>query len=106
MLVGDTYQITIADSAFADIQEALSFLGNVSKDAAKRLNQRIKEVILSLAEFPFRFESVNMPTKIGYDFRKATIENRYLLIYAIKEDLIVVERLIDARQGFSSLLKG
>ncbi|MBQ7250313.1 MAG: hypothetical protein IJS37_03115 [Bacilli bacterium] len=47
-----------------------------------------------------------MPTKIGYDFRKATIKNLYLLIYAIKEDLIVVERLINARKGFSSLLKG
>lgn len=102
--MANTYQIVITDDAFSDIQQALSFLSAVSIDAAKKLNRRIKDVVLSLREYPFRFAGIDMPKSLAHDFRKAVIEHRYLLIYAIKDSTVVIERLLDARQGFASLL--
>ncbi len=96
----DSYQVIVADTAFIDIQQCLAFLARVSPKAA----QELKTTIASLSTFPFRFEAVDMPKKLGFDFRKAVIEHRFLLVYAIKDNQVIVERLIDARQGFSTLL--
>ncbi len=98
------YRIIVTDTAFSDIQSALSFLSRVSMDAAKSLNEQIKKMIMSLNQFPFRFETIDMPKKLGLEFRKAVIDKRYLLVYAIKDQTVIIERLLDARQGYSSLL--
>lgn len=100
----DHYQIIVTDIAFSDIQQALFFLARVSPEAAKRLGATVKNAISSLQDFPFRFEEIDMPGKTGFSFRKAVIEGRYLLIYAIKGTTVVIERLIDARQGLAALL--
>lgn len=100
----DLYRVIILDRAFADIQKALSFLARVSKEAADDLNSQLKEVILSLRQFPFRFDEVKMPKELGFSFRRTVINGHYLLIYSIKDDLVVVERLLDARQGFAALV--
>ncbi|MBE6135129.1 MAG: type II toxin-antitoxin system RelE/ParE family toxin [Erysipelotrichaceae bacterium] len=102
--MADHYQIVVTDVAFSDIQQAVFFLARVSPEAAKRLGATVKNAISSLQGFPFRFEEIEMPGKTGFSFRKAVIEGRYLLIYAIKGTTVVVERLIDARQGLATLL--
>ncbi len=102
--MGTIYRTFVTDTAFTDIQKALSFLSRVSPDAAKRLNHEIQETIRSLCQFPFRFETVDMPKGLGYDFRRAIIKHRYLLIYTVKDETVYVERLVDARQGLAALL--
>ena len=102
--MADHYQVVVTDIAFSDIQQALFFLARVSPEAAKRLGATVKNAISSLRDFPFRFEEIDMPGKTGFAFRKAVIEGRYLLVYAVKGTDVIVERLIDARQGLASLL--
>ncbi len=99
-----SYEIVIANTAFIDIQQALDFVANVSPAAAKKLGEEIKKTILSLTQFPYRFEQFGMPNEVGHDFRRAVIERRYFLVYAIKDGKVIVERLLDARQGFAALV--
>lgn len=98
------YNVIVTDSAFLDMQEAVSFLKNVSSDAVQKHVAKIQETILSLKSFPFRFESFGMPAETGYDFRRAVIDHRYILVYAVRDGQVVVERLLDARRGFSHLV--
>ena len=54
------YKIDITQQAFLDIYECISFVKNVSKEAANDLYQEIMNSIRSLVEFPKKYPEINI----------------------------------------------
>ena len=46
-----------------------------------------------------------MPNYASYAYRKMVINKRYIAIYSLEEDTIVIHRVLDGRRGYSSLVE-
>ena len=96
--------IIITSRAQTDISTCITFVLNISKDASKVAKEIFKS-IESLKQFPERFPAVNMPNYASYAYRKMVINKRYIAIYLLEEDTIVIHRVLDGRRGYSSLVE-
>ena len=95
--------IIITSRAQTDISTCITFVLNISKDASKVAKEIFKS-IESLKQFPERFPAFNMPNYASYAYRKMVINKRYIAIYSLEEDIIVIHRVLDGRRGYSSLV--
>ena len=96
------YRVTILGKALSDINACVAFVANVSKSAAKILGDQIYDTIDSLETFPERnpiFEVIKDST----NFRRCLVNERYLIIYLIEADKVIVHAVIDKRKGFQHL---
>ena len=96
--------IIITSRAQTDISTCITFVLNISKDASK-VSKEIFKSIESLKQFPERFPAFNMPNYASYAYRKMVINKRYIAIYSLEEDTIVIHRVLDGRRGYSSLVE-
>ena len=96
--------IIITSRAQTDISTCITFVLNISKDASKVAKEIFKS-IESLKQFPERFPAFNMPNYASYAYRKMVINKRYIAIYSLEEDIIVIHRVLDGRRGYSSLVE-
>ena len=96
--------IIITSRAQTDISTCITFVLNISKDASKVAKEIFKS-IESLKQFPERFPAFNMPNYASYAYRKMVINKRYIAIYSLEEDTIVIHRVVDGRRGYSSLVE-
>ena len=96
--------IIITSRAQTDISTCMTFVLNISKDASKVAKEIFKS-IESLKQFPERFPAFNMPNYASYAYRKMVINKRYIAIYSLEEDTIVIHRVLDGRRGYSSLVE-
>ena len=102
--MADNYKIYISKRANDDLAEHLSFVNRVSLNAAINLHSCIYSAINSLTMFPERNPIFNMPKAFPFITRKLVINGRYIAIYAIEQDTVVVYRILDARKNFESLV--
>ena len=100
----DSYQIIISFKAQSDLSDCVSFLLNVSKEAAKQLADDIYSAIESLNVFPERNPVFEMPKSFPFIVRKHVVNNRYILLYSVEDKSVVIYRIIDSRRNFASLL--
>ena len=98
------YSIIILSKAQYDIAECVGFVLNVSKDAAISLMNDIYSSIETLKTFPERNPLFVMPSSFPYPIRKQIINHRYIALYSIEDDHVIVHRLIDSRRRFNYLL--
>lgn len=96
--------IIITSRTQTDISTCITFVLNISKDASKVAKEIFKS-IESLKQFPERFPAFNMPNYASYAYRKMVINKRYIAIYSLEEDIIVIHRVLDGRRGYSSLVE-
>lgn len=96
--------IIITSRAQTDISTCITFVLNISKDASKVAKEIFKS-IESLKQFPERFPAFSMPNYASYAYRKMVINKRYIAIYSLEEDIIVIHRVLDGRRGYSSLVE-
>ena len=96
--------IIITSRAQTDRSTCITFVLNISKDASKVAKEIFKR-IESLKQFPERFPAFNMPNYASYAYRKMVINKRYIAIYSLEEDTIVIHRVLDGRRGYSSLVE-
>ena len=89
----DSYSVVISDLIAKD---------NI--DAAEKLQARLIEGIRSLREMPFRFPFFNLPYIPANKYRKMYIENWYLVLYQIKDDVVYVDYVVDCRRDYKWLL--
>ena len=99
----EQYKVVITSKAHFDIAEIVSFLINVSEKAAVEVANNIYDSIKSLSTFPERNPLFPFPG-IGFEMRKLFVMKRYILIYAILDNDVVVYRVLDARKNFEGLL--
>ena len=96
--------IIITSRVQTDISTCITFVLNISKDASKVAKEIFKS-IESLKQFPERFPAFNMPNYASYPYRKMVRNKRYIAIYSLEEDTIVIHRVLDGRRGYSSLVE-
>ena len=94
------YRVFWDAKAYQDLGEHLTFLKNVSPEAAKNLKRDVFSIAESLSLFPERFPEISAPTGIATTVRKCVIQKRYILLYGVEGESIFVLRLLDARKGF------
>lgn len=101
----EQFEIVVSSKAQQDFSECVSFVLNVSVDAAKQLVDDIYNSIGSLKTFPERNPVFEMPKSFPYILRKQIINGRYIALYSIEEKKVIIYRLLDSRRKFDYLVK-
>lgn len=81
-----------------------NFVLNVSKEAARTLANDIYSSIESLKKLPERNAIFEMPKSFSFILRKLVINKRYLALYSVEENKVVVYRILDSRRKFEHLI--
>ena len=95
------YSVIISNKAHSDIAECV---GRASKEAAIKLTNDIYTSLASLDLFPERNPIFNAPKSFPYTIRKQIINDRYIALYTIENQKIVIYRILDSRRKFGHLL--
>ena len=103
-MIMDTYKIIITSKAQSDLAECTGFVLNVSKEAALSLVDDMYSSIESLKTFPERNAIFEMPKSFPFTIRKLIINKRYIVLYAIEQDAVVIYRILDSRRKFDYLI--
>lgn len=99
------YNINITQRAFSDIGECVSFVKNVSKEAAKKLYKEIINSIKSLETFPNAYPEIEGLKIKETTVRKMPIHNgTYVILYKVEGSVVVVYNIFDVRKNNLSLL--
>ena len=100
----ESFKIIISSKAQSDLAECVAFVSNVSKEAAYSLVDDIYSSIESLRTFPERNSIFEMPKSFPFIIRKLVINKRYIALYAIENNEVVIYRILDSRRKFDYLL--
>ena len=100
----EKYHLIITSLAQSDIAECVRFVLRVSKDAAITLTNDIYRALNSLETFPERNSVFEMPKAFPFIVRKHIIKNRYIALYTVENNSVVIYRVIDSRRKFNYLL--
>jgi len=99
------YKVIVSDRAKQMLGQHIKFLCEVNKDAAKRTKDRIINELSSLATMPNRFSFFNEAGIVPNKYHKLYIENWYLVIFQIKDNIVFVDYIIDCRTDYRWLKK-
>lgn len=100
----EKFEIVISSKAQSDFANCIEFLLSVSKEAAIDLSNNILDALESLNLFPERNPIFDMPKSCPYIVRKMIIKGRYIALYSIIENKVVVFRILDSRKKFEYLI--
>ena len=100
-----TYNIIISDRAAIMLESHIAFLQQKSDIAAKNLRRKIISDIRSLETTPARYPFFNEQYIPANRYHKMVIENRYLVLYQIKDGTVFVDWVIDGRQDYQWLFR-
>ena len=98
------YSVVWSTKALSDLAECVQFLLNLSKQAAVKLRDEAFASANALEAFPEKNPIFEMPKAFPFVLRKQVISKRYILLYTIEKDKIVIYRMLDCRRQFGSLL--
>ena len=98
------YKIEWSSKSVSDLAEHVSFVGKVSKEAASALSSSIINTSLSLSSFPGRFPEFPMPRNFPVVIRKCVIDGRYIILYGVLNNSVMIYRVLDARRKFDGLI--
>ena len=100
----DKFNVIITKKAQADLSDCISFVLKVSKEAAIKLSDDIYVAIESLDILPERNPIFEMPKAFPFVVRKQIINKRYIVLYTVEGNDVVIYRIIDSRRKFNYLL--
>ena len=98
------YSIIVSNKAHSDIAECVGFVNKVSKEAALKLATGIYKSLSTLNLFPERNPIFEAPMSFPFVLRKHIIDNRYIALYTIEDQSIVVYRALDSRRKFEHII--
>ena len=99
------YKVIISDRAKQMLGMHIRFLGQVNKPAAQKLKKRLLAQIRSLEEMPHRYPFFNENFIPANKYHKLYVDNWFLVLYQIKDDIVYVDWIVDCRQDYEWLLK-
>ena len=99
------YKVIISDRAKEMLGMHIRFLAQVNKPTATKLKNRLVEEMRSLQDMPQRYPFFNENYIPANKYHKLSVENRYLVIYQIRDDTVYVDWIVDCRQDYQWLLK-
>ena len=98
------YTVIVSDTAKRQTASHVAFLANVSKEAAKNTKTAIMKALRSLEEMPKRYPFLDEDLLPKNKYRKMLVESRYLVLYQIRDDVVLVDHVIDCRQNYEWLI--
>ena len=98
------YRVEWSSKALSDLGEHVSFQAKVSKEAALGVSSKILFSGNALSSFPERFPEFPMPRNFPVVIRKCVVDSRYIILYGITNDVVMIYRVLDARRKFDGLL--
>lgn len=99
------YQVIISDRAKEMLGIHVRFLAQVNKPAAIRLKKRLIDAMRALQDMPERYPFFNENYIPANKYHKLYVENWYLVLYQIKDNIVYVDWIVDCRQDYQWLLK-
>lgn len=99
------YKVIVSDRAKQSLGLHIKFLTNINKESAKKTKTKIIEGIRSLEKMPARFPFLDEQYIPRNKYHKMYIENRYLVIFQIKDNIVFVDYILDCRQDYGWLMK-
>ena len=99
------YKVIISDRAKEMLGMHIRFLAQVNKSAAAKLKNRLVEEMRSLQDMPQRYPFFNENYIPVNKYHKLYVENWYLVLYQIKDNIVYVDWIVDCRQDYQWLLK-
>ena len=100
----EKYQVIVTNKAQSDVAECINFVRRVSKEAAYKLADDLYSSFYSLECFPEKNAIFPTPKAFPFTLRKQVVNNRYLVLYTVEEDKVVIYRVLDVRRNFQQLL--
>ena len=97
-------RVVISDEATQMLISHARFLAQVNEHAAMRLIETFQVKTKSLEQFPERNPWLVDPLIPSGKYRRLLLEKRYLLVYLIKENTVLVDAVVDTRQDYGWLL--
>ncbi len=98
------YKVVITSKALEDLKNCVSFVMNVSREAAQKLQNDLFDSFRSLESFPEKHPIFEMIKSFPLIVRKKVVNQRYVVLFSIKENEILIFRILDVRRKFEGLL--
>lgn len=98
------YRVIVSDRAKRLMGKHVLFLSQVSPKAAAQLKVRPVEAVASLSSMPERCPFFNESYIPANKYHKLIVEKNYLIIYQIKDSVVLVEYILDCRQDYQWLI--
>ncbi len=99
------YKVVISDRAKRHLGKHVDFLKKVSMASAKKTKKTIVDSLRTLSDMPHRNPHIEIDAFDGHYYRKMLIDNRYLAIYHITDDVVSVDYIFDCRQDYTWLMQ-
>ena len=96
------YKVIISDRAKEMLGMHIRFLAQ--KNAAPNLKKRLIAEIRSLQESPQRYPFFNETYIPANKYHKLYVENWYLVLYQIRDNVVYVDWIVDCRQEYEWLM--
>ena len=98
-----TYRVIVSDRAKRMLGTHIRFLSQVNPQAATAKKKELLSAMRSLSQMPHRFpffqEAYIPPNK----YHKMFIQNRYLILYQIRDDTVYIDYILDCRKEYNWL---
>jgi plasmid stabilization system protein ParE len=99
------YKVIVSDRAKMMLGAHIKFVSQVSLPAARDTKARLMTAIRSLSDMPERFPFLDGDFVPRGKYHRMFAENRYLLLYQIKDRTVYVDYILDCRQDYSWLVR-
>lgn len=98
------YKVVVSDRAKRMLGGHIRFLAMASAQAARRTKEHLLAAIRSLATLPERFPFFEGEDLTANKYRKMLVDNRYIILYYLKDCEVYVEHILDCRTDYRWLL--
>ena len=98
------YRVQWSAKSVSDLGGHVAFQKKASIEAAQTLSLKVISAGMSLSSFPERFPEFPMLRNFPCTIRKYVVDGRYILLYGVIGDAVMIYRVLDARRKFDGLL--
>lgn len=97
------YEVIMSRQALITFKSNIKFLRKFSIPYSKKIESKIDSSIKKLKSFPNIHPIFKKTNKNVY--RKIIIEKRYLVVYTVKQQKVLVYYILDGRQAYNKYFK-
>ena len=99
------FKVIVSDEAAQMLIFHAAFLGMVSESAAERLISSFERIVSSLDTMSQRCPWLNAEEVPKYTYRYILFEKRYMAIFRIFSNVVLIGYVVDCHQGYSWLFQ-
>lgn len=103
--MSNEYRVIVADEVARILVSHVSFLAQVSIEAADRLIESFENAANSLKMMPQRCPWIDTEFIPKNAYRYLVFEKRYLIVFQIRDDIVFVDYVVDCRQDYQWLIR-